>query len=78
MSTASFFELATSRPIVIRALKVSAIVGSILAFINHGDTLIAMNLDAGRFFKIALTYCVPYCVSTYSSVKAIHGLQQAK
>ena len=40
--------------------------GTILNLINQGDTL----LGAGsiNWLKIALTYIVPYCVSTYGAV----------
>lgn len=53
-----------------RALKVAAVVGTMLVAINHGDAILAATIQAGQWVQIALTYCVPYCVSTYSSVKA--------
>ena len=67
----TFFEAATQRPIVIRALKVAAVVGTILTAINHGDKLLACALVDGDPIKIAMTYCVPYCVSTYSAASAL-------
>ena len=49
-----------------RSLWVAAIVGTILNLINQGDRLIAgQALD---FTKLALTYLVPYFVSTYGAV----------
>lgn len=66
-----FYTLALRRSVVLRAFRISMIVGSILAVINHGDHLIRMDLDAQRLAKILLTYLVPYCVSTYSSVLAL-------
>jgi hypothetical protein len=49
-----------------RSLWVAAIVGTILNLINQGDRLIAgQALD---FIKLALTYLVPYFVSTYGAV----------
>ncbi|MDN2662535.1 nitrate/nitrite transporter NrtS [Psychromonas sp. 14N.309.X.WAT.B.A12] len=66
-----FFELACSSKIIIAALKVSLIVGTLLAVINHGSAIMQMDFDSQRLFQIILTYFVPYCVSTYSAVKAI-------
>ena len=49
-----------------RALLVAAVVGTVLNLINQGDAL----LGAGsiNWLKVALTYIVPYCVSTYGAV----------
>jgi hypothetical protein len=66
----SWLEIARRRDIVQRSLKVASIVGTILALINYWDRLIPYSLDYNAWVKIALTYCVPYCVSTYASVGA--------
>ena len=68
-----FFALSTSGPVVMRAMKLSVIVGSILAVINHGPGIANASLSYGNVLQIALTYLVPYCVSTYSSVRAIQA-----
>ena len=68
-----FMDIARSRPVVMPALRISLIVGTVLALINHGGALLNLDLDADRVVKIGLTYLVPYCVSTYSSVRAIQG-----
>ena len=49
-----------------RSLVVALIVGTILNLINQGDVL----LGGGHIVlaKLLLTYCVPYCVSTYGAV----------
>ena len=67
----SFWQIALSRPVVRRATRVALIVGVILAAINHGDRILRGEIDVGAAFKIALTFCVPYAVSTYSAVLAI-------
>lgn len=54
-----------------RSLKVASIVGTILALINYWDRIVPYSLDFNAWAKIAMTYCVPYCVSTYASVSAI-------
>lgn len=68
-----FIDLALSGRVAIPALKVSIIVGTVLAIINHGVAMTSGELDVGRLVQIGLTYLVPYCVSTYSSVRAIQG-----
>ncbi len=54
-----------------RSLKVGGIVGTILVAINQGDALLTDSLPAAAVWKIPMTYCVPYCVSTYASVSAV-------
>ena len=66
-----FVAIALSREVVMTALKVSLIVGTILALINHGAGIIQLTLTGENVLQICLTYLVPYCVSTYSSVEAI-------
>ncbi len=54
--------------IVRRSVIVALIVGTILNLIAQGDFLIdglALN-----WWKICLTYCVPYCVATYGACSA--------
>jgi hypothetical protein len=64
-------RLAVSAPVVKRALKYAVIVGAILIAINHWDALLEGDVSAGRLAKMALTVCVPYLVSTLSSVGAM-------
>lgn len=82
MEPASFLRIATRGTVVRRALALAAIVGPILIAINHGDRLLAGDVDAVRLFKMSLTFLVPYCVSTVSSVGAIrqqaHAASEAK
>ena len=59
------------RPVVLTATKVAIVVGTILALINHAPALLALELSRQQILQIALTYLVPYCVSTYSSVKIL-------
>ncbi|MFT5395978.1 MAG: hypothetical protein ACI85N_001166 [Gammaproteobacteria bacterium] len=71
MRTVEFIEIALLKEVVFMALKMSLIVGSILAIINHGDAIFEGILTRANVSQIILTYLVPYSVSTYSSVKAI-------
>jgi hypothetical protein len=73
---ASFFWLARQPSVVRRAAKIALIVGVVLACINHGDALMSGTLTSGSIAKILITFCVPYCVSTYSSILAIREKSQ--
>jgi hypothetical protein len=64
-------RLALSGPVVRRALKFAVVVGAILIAINHWEALLRGDVSGGRLAKMALTVCVPYVVSTLSSVGAM-------
>jgi hypothetical protein len=49
-----------------KAFYTAAVVGTILTLINHGDTI--LQGDWPPFIKIVLTYCVPYCVTTWGAI----------
>ncbi len=66
----TWLAVAREGSVVRRALKFSLVVGSILGAINHGDEVIAGAIDGRRLLKIAVTFLVPYTVSTLSSVGA--------
>lgn len=68
--TQSFLTLARSRDVVLRASKIALVVGTLLILINHGQALLNLDITLSRCIQIVLTYCVPYAVSTYSSVQA--------
>ena len=68
--------LALRPDIVRRSLRVALVVGTVLTLINHGDHLLAGTLDAAALLKIALTYCVPYCVASWSAVQALRAARQ--
>jgi hypothetical protein len=58
----------------LRALKLAAVVGTILLLINQWEA--CLGEASIQWAKAMLTYCVPYLVSTYTSVvkdyQAIH------
>lgn len=65
-----FLKFALMRSTVFRALKVALAITPILTVFNHFDALIDLDIG-GRFVaKVALTFTVPYLVSTYSSAMA--------
>lgn len=61
-----FINLATSDGTPRKAFFTACVVGTILTIINHLDTI--MLGDMPPLIKIVLTYCVPYCVTTWGSV----------
>lgn len=65
--------------ILIKAIKISVIVGTLLNLINQGDAL--WGDAAFSIFPALLTYLVPFCVSlfsAYSSLKHAWEKQQAR
>ena len=64
-------ELAVGHGAPCRAAKLAAVVGTLLVIINQWEAVVgAGSMD---WVKVALTYCVPYMVSTYTSVsKDLH------
>src|SRR3954469_434293 len=77
----AWLKLAWMPGVRMRALRTAAFIGTLLALINHGDALLSGHLAAGQYLRIALTYVVPYCVATWSSVqttKAIANSEQGK
>ena len=52
-----------------RAVRVALVVGTILFLINHLDVVLSGNLKLLVVMKIALTFLVPYSVSTYSALE---------
>ena len=62
------WRIFTGRNIQLRSLKVAVVVGSVLNVINQGAEI--LRFDA-NLIKIALTFCVPYCVPSYGAVTAL-------
>jgi hypothetical protein len=53
------------------ASLVAIVVGSLLNIINSYDVLLQGNFTIRNMVRIILTYVTPFCVSLYSSVKAL-------
>ncbi len=67
-----WFAIATRPAIVKRSVRVALVVGTALTLINQGGRLLALDIDAPTLARIVLTYIVPYCVSTWAAVGAMH------
>ncbi len=63
-SLAYAFQPAT----VWRALRVSAVIGTLLTVINHYDDWFQGEMASINLVQIGLTYLVPYLVSTHGQV----------
>jgi hypothetical protein len=61
-------QYSCSDGVPLRSFYVAIVVGTILNLINQGDAL--FGAVPVNWFKIALTYCVPYLVCTYGAVSA--------
>ncbi|WP_299369862.1 nitrate/nitrite transporter NrtS [uncultured Tateyamaria sp.] len=72
-----FWTIATDRTVVARAFKIALIVGTVIALINHGDKVATGAMTGIDWLKCALTFLVPYSVSTYSSVMAVRDRLQS-
>jgi len=70
---AGWVSLATRGDIVQRSLRLAAVIGSVLVAINYADRLFAGALAGTDWIKIGLTYCVPYCVTTFASVSTLRA-----
>ena len=62
------------RPFLRRAAFVSLAVGSCLTLINQGDQLLAAHFTAALWWKVPLTYVVPFLVSWLSSVATARSM----
>jgi hypothetical protein len=49
-----------------KAVYTALVVGTILTAINHGDVI--LNGLVPPAWKVLLTYCVPYCVTTWGAI----------
>jgi hypothetical protein len=55
-------------PLLRRSLATAAVVGTILVAINQGNVILRGHFPAELFWKLPLTYCVPFCVATWGAL----------
>ena len=65
-----FLKYCCFRSTVLRALKVAAVITPILTVINHFREIAELEMGPGFWLQVAMTFVVPYGVSTYSSAMA--------
>ncbi len=73
--TIGIVQMACSNGVPRYSLIIALVVGTVLNLINQGDVLIWGG--EVNYLKLALTYCVPYCVSTYGAVMAQRRMLRA-
>ena len=56
------------RPLLRRSLYAALVVGTVLTLLNQGDTLLSGEWSNALYWKIPLTYSVPFIVSTYGAL----------
>lgn len=57
------------RGLVRRSARVSAVVGTLLIAVNQGDQILSGSFPlATAWWKLPLTYLVPYLVATYGAI----------
>ena len=59
-----------------KAIYTALVVGTILTAINHGDVILGGGMPS--VWKVLLTYCVPYCVTTWGAVTGKRAADQQK
>jgi hypothetical protein len=57
------------RRLFLTAVATAAVVGTVLTSINQGNVLLGGRFPHELYWKIPLTYSVPYCVSTFSALR---------
>ena len=56
------------RPMLKRSLIAAVIVGTVLTALNQGDAILQGQWDSALYWKIPLTYCVPFVVASYGAL----------
>lgn len=62
----SFLQMAFGDGTPKKAFLTALVVGTVLTVINHGDVI--LKDDWPPLLKVLLTYCVPYCVTTWGAM----------
>lgn len=63
----SLLRIARRRQIMLPALKVALVVGTLLNLVNQGGNLISGQPI--NFLQMLLNFFVPFCVSSYSATR---------
>ena len=59
------FRCALSQPRLLRrSLAIALIVGTLLVAINQGNVILGGDFPVSLYWKLPLTYCVPFAVAT--------------
>jgi hypothetical protein len=65
-----FFAALGEKRTLLTSIRVALLVGSVLGLINYGDRIfLAHDMHGLDWVKLAVTYCVPFCVATYGAAR---------
>jgi len=56
------------KPMLKRSFITAVVVGTLLTFLNQGDHLFAGTWKPTMYWKVPLTYCVPFMVATWGAL----------
>lgn len=62
---------AIARPVLARSLRASLVVGTLLTALNQGDLLLKGTFPEALWWKVPLTYLVPFLVATYGALGSL-------
>jgi len=68
-------KISLSHHIVVNALKIALVVGTLLNLVNQGDAMLRGGTI--HWLHLVLNYVVPYCVANYSAAKNELELREA-
>lgn len=60
-----------------RSFVIALIVGTLLTAINQGNVLLGGDFPTALFWKIPLTYCVPFGVATTGALLNARALEES-
>ena len=55
-------------PMLRRSLLTALVVGTILTVLNQGDRFLSGSWASAYYWKVPLTYCVPFLVATWGAL----------
>ncbi|MEX0782084.1 MAG: nitrate/nitrite transporter NrtS [Dehalococcoidia bacterium] len=59
-------------PVLRVSLMTAVVVGTVLIAINQGNVLLDGRFPNDLWWKIPLTYCVPFCVATFGALRVTY------
>ena len=69
MAKKTLIQCAQDPHILRNSFMTAFFVGTVLAFINHFESILAWSFSSSEIIQILVTYCVPFLVATYAAAK---------
>jgi len=61
-------SIASTKTLLLKAIKIALIVGIILNLINQGEKIFILAFEDINYYKFFLTFIVPFSVSMYTAI----------